>query len=179
MGPVKPREERRTTFLRARIRTEHGWSDVTIGNVSSRGLMLQAGASLQRNCFIEIRHGNACIVGRIVWARGVKCGVRTQDAVDIAALLSRAPAERATPGEERRAAPRQPEARRVLSWRKPHGPCSTPRWRGRRPPSQAPSSIPARIPRAMAMKIAPTVRSSHLRVCGRAIAAESRLPAPM
>jgi hypothetical protein len=112
MGPVKPREVRRTTFLRARIRTAHGWSDVTIGNVSSRGLMLQAGASLQRNCFIEIRHGNACIVGRIVWARGVKCGVRTQDAVDIAALLSRARAARATPGEERRAARRQPDARR-------------------------------------------------------------------
>ena len=112
MGQVKPREERRTTFLRARIRTEHGWSDVTIGNVSSRGLMLQATTTLQRNCFIEVRHGNACIVGRIVWARGVKCGVRTQDAVDVAALLSHAPAKRAKPGQERRSAPRQPEARK-------------------------------------------------------------------
>jgi hypothetical protein len=112
MGPVKPREERRTTFLRARIRTEHGWSDVTIANVSSRGLMLQSVRPLQRNCFVEVRHGTACIVGRIVWARGAKCGLRTQDAIDVAGLLSRAPAKRARAGEDRRAAPRRPHAAR-------------------------------------------------------------------
>jgi hypothetical protein len=111
MGLLKAREERRNTFLRARLRTEHGWTDVTIGNVSSRGLMLQSVEPLQRNCFVEIRHGSACIVGRIVWARGPKCGVRTQDKVDVAGLLSRAPQKPAKPGEERRSAPRRPEAR--------------------------------------------------------------------
>lgn len=112
MGQVKPREERRTTFLRARVRTEHGWSDVTIANVSSRGLMLQGTATLRRNVFVEVRHGSACIVGQIVWARGARCGLRTQDSIDVAGLLSHAPAKRARPGEERRAAPRHAPAGR-------------------------------------------------------------------
>ena len=112
MGLAKPREERRPTFLRARLRTEHGWSDVTIGNVSSRGLLLQCTVPLQRNCFVEVRHGEACIVGRIVWARGAKCGVRTQDRIDVAGLLSHAPRKRAPAGTERRSATRPPEAPR-------------------------------------------------------------------
>jgi hypothetical protein len=112
MTQLKPREERRPAFLRARIRTDHGWSDVTIANVSSRGLMLQASAELRRNCFVEIRHGRVCMVGRIVWTQGAKCGVRTQDAVDIAALLSHPSAARASPGEERRAVARRSPARR-------------------------------------------------------------------
>ena len=66
MGSVKPREERRNIFLRARLRSEHGWADVTIGNVSSRGVMLHCTAPLQRNSFIEVRHRSVCIVGRVV-----------------------------------------------------------------------------------------------------------------
>jgi hypothetical protein len=112
MGLLKPREERRNTFLPARMRTEQGWADVTISNVSSRGLMLQCVTPLQRNCFVEVRHRHVSIVGRIVWARGVKCGIRTQDKVDIAGLLSNAPQKGTKPGEERRAAPRKAEARR-------------------------------------------------------------------
>ena len=106
MGSLKPREERRKTYLRARLRTDRGWSDVTIGNVSSRGLLIQCMTPLPRNSFIEVRHRNQCIVGRIVWTHGAKCGVRTQDLVDIAGLLSQAPQKRREPGEERRAAPR-------------------------------------------------------------------------
>jgi hypothetical protein len=106
MGSLKPREERRKTVLRARLRTDRGWSDVTIGNVSSRGLLIQCPSPLPRNSFIEVRHRNQCIVGRIVWTHGAKCGVRTQDIVDISGLLSQAPQKRRAPGEERRAAPR-------------------------------------------------------------------------
>lgn len=106
MGLLKPREERRKTLLRARMRTEHGWLDVTIGNVSSRGLLLQCVEPQPRNSFVEVRHRNVCIVGRIVWTHGAKCGVRTQDAVDIAGLLSPAPQKRRAPEEDRRRAPR-------------------------------------------------------------------------
>jgi hypothetical protein len=105
MGP-KPREERKTILVSARLRTERGWSDVTIANVSSRGLMLQSVAPLRRNEFIEVRYRQTCIVGRIVWAGGARCGVRTQDDVDIAALLSHAPLKKRKPGMERRAAVR-------------------------------------------------------------------------
>jgi hypothetical protein len=106
MGSLKPREERRKTFLRARLRTDLGWSDVTIANVSSRGLMLQSVAPLDRNCFVEVRHGNACIVGRIVWTHGASCGLRTQDSIDVSRMLSQAPPKPRKPGEERRATPR-------------------------------------------------------------------------
>jgi hypothetical protein len=106
MGLLKPREERRKTFLRARMRSERGWADVTIANVSSRGLMLQCVAPVERNSFIEVRYCNVCIVGRVVWVGGWRCGVRTQDALDMAALLSQSPAQKRKPGVERRATAR-------------------------------------------------------------------------
>lgn len=99
-------------FVRARMRSEQGWSDVTIANASSRGLMLQSTAPLQRNAFIEVRHGSVCIVGRIVWSSGPKCGVRTQDPVDVGVLLSPAPDKGHPTQAERRSAPRPSEKRR-------------------------------------------------------------------
>jgi hypothetical protein len=105
MSSLKPREERRKTFLRARLRSDAGWSDVTIGNVSSRGMLLHCASGLRRNAFIELRHRGACIVGRIVCSHGMKCGVRTQDAIDVPALLAQAPAKAARRGLERRASP--------------------------------------------------------------------------
>jgi hypothetical protein len=106
MGLLRPREERRDTFLRARIRADDGWSDVTIGNVSSRGLMLQCPAPPAHGSFVEIRHHHLCIVGRIVWTHGSQCGLRTQDVIDVRDILSPVPRKQARPGEERRAAPR-------------------------------------------------------------------------
>lgn len=112
MGLLKPREERKTVFVHARVRNDVGWSDVTIGNVSSRGLMLQSTAPLRRNDFVEVRYRQVCIVGRIVWVGGTRCGVRTQDQIDVAGLLSRAPTRRRKSGEERRAIARKLEAPR-------------------------------------------------------------------
>jgi len=107
MSSLRPREERRKTFLRARLRSDAGWSDVTIGNVSSRGMLLHSASGLRRNAFIELRHRDACVVGRIVWSHGTTCGVRTQDAIDVPALLAQKPAKAARPGQERRASPRR------------------------------------------------------------------------
>jgi hypothetical protein len=115
MVPLKQREERKTVFVRARLRTDHGWSDVTIGNVSSRGLMLQCMTTPRRNEIVEVCHRNLCIVGRIVWTRGAKCGVRTQDKIDVPALLSHAPVRRRLAGEERRSAPRRGERPRRMA----------------------------------------------------------------
>lgn len=87
MGTKRPREERRTISLNARLRFDDGWRDVTIGNVSSRGLMLRGSALPQRGTFIEVRHHNLCIVGRVVWSQGLRAGVRTQDLVDVPTLI--------------------------------------------------------------------------------------------
>lgn len=107
MASHLPREERRTTFLKVRVRCESGWRDATIGNVSSRGLMLRGPSLPAKGGFVEIRHGLVSIIARVVWSQGYTCGVRTQDTVDIDMLLSLPSAPRSTPGVERRQAPRQ------------------------------------------------------------------------
>jgi hypothetical protein len=113
MTSLKHREDRQRTFLRARMRSDSGWSDVTIGNVSSRGLMLQCTTPLRRNCFIEVQHREVCIVGRVVWSSDTRCGVRTQDAVDLSELLAQAPPRLRRAGEERRKRSRRLESLRV------------------------------------------------------------------
>lgn len=93
MGSQQAREERRTIFLKVRLRGDDGWRDVTIGNVSSRGLMLRGVSLPPKGAFIEVRHRSVSIIGRVVWAHGSRCGVRTQDAIDVAALLSQSPVQ--------------------------------------------------------------------------------------
>jgi hypothetical protein len=104
----RAREERRTIFLKARLRTDAGWSEVSIGNISSRGLMFRAQTPPPRGSFIEIRHRSTTIVGRVAWSHGSRCGVRTQDQIDIQGLLAPSPIRPRRPGEERRTLPRRP-----------------------------------------------------------------------
>jgi len=115
MRPLKPREDRRPVSVPARLRSEAGWSDVTIGNVSSRGMMLRCVAPPPQRAYIEVRHQGVCIVGQIVWISGARCGVRTQDLVDVAGLLSQGGRRARQPANDRRAATRPIEAPRQRS----------------------------------------------------------------
>ena len=100
------REPRQEVWLQVRVHGDDGWSDAVIGNACSRGLMLQSARTPGRRSFVEIRRQNVCIVGRVVWSRGGRCGIVTQDRVDIEAL--KAGRARVTTGksEDRRLAPR-------------------------------------------------------------------------
>ena len=111
-GALKPREDRRPVSVRARLRTEAGWSDVTIGNVSSRGLLLRCVSPPPQRAYIEVRHQGVCIVGRIVWTCGGHCGVRTQDQIDVAGLLSPGSRPSKPVANDRRAASRPVERSR-------------------------------------------------------------------
>lgn len=102
----KAREERRALLLSARMLAEQGWRDVTVCNVSSRGMMLRSEDPPDRNAFVEIRHRNACIVGRVIWSRGTCFGIRTQDRVDLCELLSQSPPAPRKLDVERRLSPR-------------------------------------------------------------------------
>jgi hypothetical protein len=102
MALNKSREERATAFLNARMRADDGWSDVTICNVSSRGLMIRRGTSPAKGSYVEIWHQNVCVVGHVRWSQGGRFGIRTQDKIDISALLNSAPARRSLAGAERR-----------------------------------------------------------------------------
>jgi hypothetical protein len=115
MRPLKPREDRRPISVPARLRSETGWSDVTIGNVSSRGMMLRCVAPPPQRAYIEVRHQGVCIVGQIVWINGARCGVRTQDLVDVAGLLSQGGRRARQPADDRRSAGRPVEAPRQQS----------------------------------------------------------------
>lgn len=98
--------------LRARMRGSAGWSDVTICNVSSRGLMARCAAPPPKGDFIEIRHRSVCIIGQVRWSQNSRFGIRTQDRVEISALLAQASVP--VTANERRTAPRkaEPAARR-------------------------------------------------------------------
>jgi hypothetical protein len=95
------RESRKTVRLSVRVRTDDGWIDATVRNVSSRGMMLHSLQPLRRNQFVEIARGRHRVVGRIVWSDATACGLQSQDKVDIQGLLSQ-PADAAALGSAER-----------------------------------------------------------------------------
>lgn len=103
---LKPREERTAVALSARMLADEGWRDVTVRNVSRRGMMLRCEAPPPRNTFVEVRLQKACVVGRVVWSTGNACGINSQDTIDLSDLLSQSPSMPRKPGVERRAKPR-------------------------------------------------------------------------
>lgn len=106
MKTLRPREDRKTVRIGVRVRTDSGWADATVRNVSSRGMMLHSLQPLRRNQFVEITRGRARVVGRIVWSDDAGFGLQTQDIVDIPALLAQPQAGGTIESTERRAAPR-------------------------------------------------------------------------
>lgn len=115
---LKQREERKALVLSARMLADEGWRDVTVRNVSSRGMMLRCATPPARNTFVEIRLQKARVVGRVVWSSEAACGINTQDTIDLSDLLSQSPAKPRKGNIERRAHPRdmslQPVQMRVL-----------------------------------------------------------------
>lgn len=111
MGSLKSREQRQNVMLDARLRTAEGWSSVTICNVSPRGLMAKCGAAPPpKGAFVEVCRGANVIVGHVRWSQGVRFGLRTQDRIDIGALVE-APSGRPAGGTERRLRQRRETAR--------------------------------------------------------------------
>lgn len=104
MGSQKQRETRQIVYLNARLRGDGGWANVTICNVSSRGLMGRCNDPPAKGEFVEIRRGTSCIVGHVRWSQGIRFGLRSQDRICVAALLEDRP-EKAS-GAERRVAER-------------------------------------------------------------------------
>jgi len=116
MSKLRPREDRRSVRIGVRVRTDDGWIDATVRNVSSRGMMLHSLQPLRRNQFVEIARGRSRVVGRIVWSDGLGCGLQAQDVVDISALLAQPQANGERRQAERRAAPRSaPPARAYVA----------------------------------------------------------------
>lgn len=86
MAHFVDREPRREVRLDARIYGDAGIADAVIGNVSAHGLMLRTSKAPERRSFVEVRRCGACVVGRVMWSGGDRCGVFFRDEIDIDAL---------------------------------------------------------------------------------------------
>ena len=60
-----------------------GWHDTCILNISSRGMLMQAGVPPVRGSYLEIRRGAVVIVARVMWTRNHRFGVKSQDLLSI------------------------------------------------------------------------------------------------
>ncbi len=64
------------------------WSNGCIHDVSDRGLLISSAEPPRIGTYVDIRRGTLVIIGRVVWSGGRRFGVRTQDPVSLAALVS-------------------------------------------------------------------------------------------
>ena len=103
-----PREPRIRVHVPARMCIEGTWIDITILNISSRGLMARTDKVPAARSYVEIRRGAAAIVGKVVWQDDRHFGIRTQDRIGVAMLsdLGAASTRQHDPVIERRAQPR-------------------------------------------------------------------------
>lgn len=107
--PMRPREDRLRVMLPARMRSEGGWSDACILNISSRGLLVYSSGKTRPGTFVEIRRGRQLVVARVVWKNNQRIGLSSPDRVHMQDIISDdagAAAVVAPTAVERRAVPR-------------------------------------------------------------------------
>ena len=108
---VEREHPRIKVLIRVRLRAGALPTDACIRDISSRGLLVQAGAPPVRGTHIEILGPFAPIVGRVIWANARRFGVQTQDPIDVPGLVSGT--------ADRRKAPIDCDLRRRTDDRKP------------------------------------------------------------
>lgn len=106
---MRVREPRRRVMLPARMRRDGGWVDVSIRNLSSRGMMIHSDHAVERGTYVEVRRGAHAVIGRVMWRKDLTFGMHTQDRLDVDAIVERPGAAiglRPNGEPERRRAPR-------------------------------------------------------------------------
>lgn len=84
---VKTREPRLNVVIKARMRVGASWGDVSILNISSRGLLIHSPQAPPQGSYLEVRRGRHAIIARVVWSQNQRFGVRTQDPLSIEAII--------------------------------------------------------------------------------------------
>ncbi len=105
---MKAREQRKRVTTPARIRTDSGWADVTIRDISSRGIGLRSPRAPRRGDYVELCRHHHRLIGRVMWSDGECFGVLLSDAISVNDLLTSRPGRRNA--EERRLRPRRSAA---------------------------------------------------------------------
>ena len=88
---MKPREQRQRVTLSAQMRTEAGWTDVTIRDISPHGLGLRCARPPRRGDYVELCRHHHKLIGRVMWSEGEWFGVRLSEPIVIDDLLSSRP----------------------------------------------------------------------------------------
>jgi hypothetical protein len=109
----RPRELRRRVILPALVRSDGGWGNASILNISSRGFLIQASRPTPKGSKVELRHGGYVIQARVVWRNGARAGLATESCVPVEEILSLGQA----PGLQLTAGERSPIDRRVSARR--------------------------------------------------------------
>jgi len=103
---MKAREQRRRVATKARMRTNAGWSDVTISDISSRGMGLRSSRTPCRGEYIELCRHHHKLVGRVMWQDDDRFGVLLSDAIIVDDLLTSRPSG-SRDSKDRRRQPRR------------------------------------------------------------------------
>lgn len=107
----KPRSARRKVRLHGRLRGEREWVDLSIRDLSERGLMAETDKPPPRGHYVEIRRQGHILIGVVVWSKGKRFGASLADSTDIDALIS---GSSSAPSKDRRNRATRPNDKRVL-----------------------------------------------------------------
>ena len=120
-GGRRPRADRIQVLLRARMRAQGRSRQVCVRNISARGMLIQAPEAQPRGTYVEVAVGPHLVVARVVWSKGRRFGIFSQDPIDVEAIVhgrtSRSAGFHAAGGRsrERRAVPAGPAHRLMQS----------------------------------------------------------------
>lgn len=84
---LRPREERLRTLLPARMRSQSGWSDACILNISTGGLLVYSAGEAKLGSHVEIRRGGSLIIANVVWRKNQRIGLSSHHPVPIREVL--------------------------------------------------------------------------------------------
>lgn len=70
------------------MRDGEEWLEITIGNISSSGLMVKSPVTPPIGTNVEIRRRGAVIIGEIVWAARARFGLKSSQPIDVGALTA-------------------------------------------------------------------------------------------
>ena len=116
---LRQREERVRTLLPARMRSQSGWCDACILNISTGGLLVYSLGTAPTGSQVEIRRGSSLIIARVVWRKNQRIGLSSHGPVAIQEVLvddkiaAIVPANVAVP-VERRKQPRSTDKSRYV-----------------------------------------------------------------
>lgn len=96
------REQRTPVRIPARLKSDAGWGDAQICNVSSRGLMAKHTPPPPLGSYVEICRGSFSVVGRVRWIATDRFGVQAVELIDLDKLKDARSREASTLKERRR-----------------------------------------------------------------------------